>query len=104
MLAKSSGSQPDNFVPHLESIFTDVDSQYSKHDAVLSNISWITRNISRTGRKQAFCKKKKSTSIIICIIDLFTLPEGSVLDPYAGLIPTTIVALVKKRARVCIEK
>lgn len=49
MLAKASGSNPDKFVPHVDFRISDIESHYSKRNAVVSDIAWLTRKLSRTG-------------------------------------------------------
>lgn len=104
VLAKAPGLQPKHFAPHFDFRLTDIESHFSKRDDVIFNIVSSTRKLRRSGSRQLVCKNGKRVSLISCIVDLFTLSKGSVLDKYASTMPAPIVALAKIQTCVSIKR
>lgn len=74
VLARTSGSHQQHFQPHLDSKPTKVDYLSLRSDAVVSNVIWPTRNLTRWDSWRFMRKAEKMICFIACTVDLYRPP------------------------------
>ena len=103
LIATKTGRHPQKFVPRFSGPFGHIDCDNDRKLATMYNIPTPRSKLLKPGTRTPFNSQELSAKMLSAFVDLFSPPQGIILDAYAGTMTTAIAALGTGRSCICIE-
>lgn len=104
-IAKTHGTHPARFEPDfVGDSMNQGDTKSPSAFATLLNVETCEKKLRRPNHNSPIFPDERSHDLFMRIIKMFTPPEGSVLDPFAGPLTTAIACLKTIRSCVSMDK
>ena len=104
VIAKAPGDHPGGFMPDFDASYSFIQSCASRRQSAIDSVPFVKHKLTRLKSRSPYRTSEKPHSLLSELIDLFTPPQGSVLDPFAGTLSTAIASMRVGRACTVVER
>ena len=104
MVATMPGEHPKKFRPKFSGPFSHINCQNDRKLSTMYNVPSPRTKLLKPGTRIPFNSSELSVKMLSSFLDLFSPLDGSVLDPFAGTMTTSMAAAGTGRCCISIER
>lgn len=103
LLAKAPGDHPAGFTPDFDSRFHLLNCTGTRRSMVLDKIPFVKNKLTYLNTRMPVRMTEKNINLISEMVDLYSPINGSVIDPYGGVLTTPLSCFYMSRRCVVME-